>query len=68
MIKPTEGFPKTFVACDGATEQEDRMLCLRQKEDAEGFVTMRTQLGRNVDQSVEHKTSPQMVSLAETGS
>lgn len=38
------------------------------KKMPEGFVTMRTQLGRNVDQSVEHKTSPQMVSMAEIGS
>lgn len=38
------------------------------KKMPEGFVTMRTQLGRNVDQSIEHKTSPQMVSMAEIGS
>ena len=66
--KANRGISQIFVADDGSIEQEDRMLCLGTKKMPEGFVTMRTQLGRNVVQSVEPKTSPQMVSMAETGS
>lgn len=35
--KTNRGISQTFVGGDGTTEQEDRMLCWRQQEDAWGL-------------------------------